>query len=408
MRNIRLIILMKFIRDLAFSSAVFNIFFADRGFSVGELAIYFTTIRVAQTILEVPMGMFADRFGRKRSIQLSRLVVIVAFLILIGAQDFWMFIVVAALDGLCNALYSNSDTSIMYDDLRKQGKTKSYAKMIAIYNGLGFVAFAIASLVGVMIAEYSLVATFVMRIPIFMIHFAIAGMVREDRTAIVKSTAHSLGMIKESWKKVIRNRHVMRIIYFGAVIFAFNLIVWDYYQSYGMAINMPLMMFGWMAVGFSVAEGLPQFLAFRFVNPKSFARLFLALVAVSGTLGIVSAILGNMAGFVLLIIAVFVTGFSFPISDAIMHKHAGNKYRTTVCSFGTLFSMLSYAVMSLVFGVIAERAGVFTAFLFVSLVTLGMAVFYIIIHVFRNRLKKYHFIFSDIIVPMVEEEDVGS
>jgi MFS family permease len=406
MRNVRIVVIMKILRELAFSSPIFNLFFASRGFSIGDLAIYLTTLRMTQTALEVPMGIFADKFGRKRAIRLSRIAVILGFIVMIFANSLWMFLIAAVLDGLCNALYSNADTAIVYDELQKQGKTKSFARFIAIYNGLGWLSYSFAAVIGAMIAEHSMVTTLIIRLPIFIIHFLVAGMLKDERSES-QNTRPKMAAFKESWSKITRNRHIMRIIYFSSVIFAFNLIVWNYYQSYGMEIGLPIILFGWVAVAFSFAEGVPQFISHKFVNPKHFSKLYLALITASAAFGVGSAILQNGIGFIMLIISVIITGFSFPISSAIIQRHAGNKYRATVSSFGTLFCMLTYAVINLMFGFIADKIDIFGAFLAVSSLALAAAVAYAIIHYARPWLSRYHWIFSDIIHPMLEEGEMN-
>jgi MFS family permease len=405
MRNVRIVVIMKFLREMAFSAPIFNLFFASRGLSVGDLAIYFTTFRMTQTALEVPMGVLADRFGRRRAIRLSRLAVIISFIIMILADSLLMFLIAAILDGVCNALYSNADTAIVYDELQEQGKTKSFARFIAIYNGLGWLSYSIAAIIGAMIAEQSMVMTLVIRLPVFIVHFAVAGMLKDKRSE-PNSKRASTAAFKESWSKITRNRHIMRIIYFSSVIFAFNLIVWNYYQSYGMEIGLPIIMFGWVAVAFSFAEGVPQFLSHKFINPKHFSKLYLILITASAAFGVGSAIFQDGVGFVMLIISVIITGFSFPISSAIIQRHAGNKYRTTVSSFGTLFCMLTYAIINLLFGFVADQFNIFMAFLLVSLLALIAAITYAFVHYARPRLSRYHWIFSDIIHPMLEEGDM--
>ena len=391
MKNAKLVIILYALRQFSFSKGVFSLFFFDKGFSIGELAIYFTAMRLSQTVLEIPSGMIADKFGRRRSLQISRVLFLIALLLLIFSQNITFVILAALLEGVCNALYSDSDVSLVYDELNKEEKSHLYPKFIAMYDGIGFVALSVASVIGASVASVApLVVTLIMKIPIIITHFFLSRkLVDGVSDGRLKPKSIETRHLKESWRYVTKNRDIMKIIYFSAVIFAFNVMIWDYYQAYGVAINMPIGMFGWVVVGFSIAEGLPQFMSYKYVRPKNFEILYVTLITMSALFGIASALLGNVTGFIFLILSVVVNGFSFPVSAAIIHKHADTKHRTTIASFGTLFGMLLYSLYGLFFGVIAEDYGVFAAFGFVSLATFVAASVYLFLHFVRPFLKKH-------------------
>jgi|GEM_PF-2379104 Arabinose efflux permease len=402
MKNAKLCILLHVIRQFSFSGAIFSLFYFSKGFTIGDLAVFLTATKLSQAILEIPCSIFADKFGRKTSVQLSRLLTIVEILVLVFCFSLTAMVIAALIEGFCLALYSDSDTSLVYDNLEKEGKTSLYPKFIATYNALGYLSYGIASVIGATLATLVPFSTIVMlRIPFVILHMFLAGKLIDrvsdelkiDYTEItVKKRPSHLDFVhlKEGWKHIIKNRNIIKILYFSAVIFAFNHVTWDYYQVYGREIDLPIAMFGWVALLFAIAQGIPQFISYKYVKPKNFSSLFTGLIALAAVLMVISALLHNETGFIFLILSVVVSGFSFPISAAIIHKHANTEHRITISSIGTLSGMLLYSVYGLFIGTIASDSdNIFLAIGFVAMITVGAALLYMIMHVVRPLLHKH-------------------
>lgn len=383
---------MNCLRQLSFSGAVFGVFFMmDKGFSVADFAIFQSVVRLSQAVLEIPSGIFADRFGRRFSVQLSRILVFVAIGIIAFGATMPAMILAALLDGIANALFSDSDTSLVYDSLKKEGKTGYYPKFIATYNAMGLGVFGAASVLGAFLAAGGMPIQWLLiaRLPIFLIHFWVARkFIDKALPNKAPKVNQTLRHLKASWTEVISSKSIMKVIYFNTIIHAMNLIMWVFYQPYGMAINMSLEIFGLVALVFAVAEGFPQFVVYRYTRTRKFSKLYIGLIMATGVLGLGAALLQNHVGFVLLIVSVFVTGISYPFTAAIIHKYARTKYRTTIASFCTLFGMVGFSVAGLVFGEIAGRLDVFWGFGMISGAALIGGIIYILFHWGRPWLYK--------------------
>lgn len=392
MKNSGIVILLNFFRQLSFHSAVFSVFFLIyKEFDLGVLAMWFTLCKLTQALLEIPSGVFADKYGRKRSLQLSRICAFIVIVMLIFGNSVAVILLAAVLEGICNALYSDSDTSLVYDGMKKHGRTDLYPKFIAMYNGMGAISYGISSIIGALMATgFPVVWVVAMRLPIHVLHYYISKQLIDKVSDEDKPAAsHTWKHFKESWKFVTHNRNLVKVMYFNATVFAFNLLVWDYWQVYGIAIALPTVMFGMCAALLAMAEGFPQFISYKYLNPKHFSRIYVVLLGAAGVLGLLAGMLGNQIGFALLVLSVFVTGFSFPVGAAVVQRNTDTKHRTTVASFSTLFGMLTYSLFSLFFGAIAQAQSIFAAFAFVGVVVVGALVVYIFMHGVRPWLNRH-------------------
>lgn len=393
MENAKLAIWLTCVRHFSLSGAVFSVFFIlDRGFSVADFAIFQTVVRLSQAALEIPSGIFADKFGRRRSVMISRVLVVAAFVLIAWGASLPMMLVAAILDGIAMALYSDSDTSLVYDSYKKLGRSKDYPKFIAVYNAMGMASFGVASVIGASLAAAGvpIVWLIVSRIPLFILQYFMAKGFREKVSkAAAPKASQTLRHLKATWGQVLKHRGLVKIIYFHSIILGANLVVWAFYQPYGLAINMSLAGFGWIALLFAVAEGFPQFIAYKYVRAGGFSKMYVILILLIGLLHVGAFFLQNMAGFVLLIISTFLAGFSFPLSAAIVQRYAKTEYRTTIMSLSTLFGIGTFSVAGLVFAMAADQWDVFAGFGVIGGGTVIGALIYIAVRWVRPYMHKH-------------------
>lgn len=365
MKNIKVLFLLAFVRNFTLSSVIWNLFYYERGFTIRDLAIFALVSSVSQLIFELPSGVIADKWGFKKTLALSRITLFIGFLIKILSRNYIFILFSWSLEGFTSALVSDTDTSLIYDELKKRNKESKYKRVLAFYNGIGFLAFSLASLIGAVVADkYGYLFNYLLTLPMILISLFVVFVLDEP-----EMSARSKRMVQKPWiiirtgiKEIAKKAILLKLIYFTAVIYAFNMIVWDYYQTYAMNINLPVIMFGLISVIFSVAESGPQFLTSLYKGNKTLTKIFAIIVFFAALLGVGASIFRNNLGFWFLIISVMITGFSFPITDSVYKRNLSSEFITTMCSFSTITSILTYSLMSVFFGSIAEKINIFTAF----------------------------------------------
>lgn len=90
-------------------------FFQDHGLTMEEVFLtqaFFGAIIVA---MEVPSGVLADRFGRKRALVLGALFLALGHMSLLWANDLIGFLVFEGLLGVGVSLMSGADLALLYD-----------------------------------------------------------------------------------------------------------------------------------------------------------------------------------------------------------------------------------------------------------------------------------------------------
>ena len=132
---------------------VLTFFYLSRGLDYSQIFILYTVIVVSMFIFEVPTGIFGDKFGRSKSIQLGLFGWIIFGIGLLFAHSFWFFFVLYVLFGINVTLSSGSDEALIYDSLKQTKKEKKMKKYMGKIISAKFIPLIIIAPIGAIIAK---------------------------------------------------------------------------------------------------------------------------------------------------------------------------------------------------------------------------------------------------------------
>ncbi|MBI2578264.1 MAG: MFS transporter [Candidatus Aenigmarchaeota archaeon] len=152
-RNIRLMYIINFLKNLTFFGAISIPFFLGWG------GLNYTQIFLLQAwfmfwmfFFEIPTGLVADKLGRKTSIILSGILTSLGFLIYGSIRDFRFFLLAEFLIAIGFTLISGADSALIYDTLKQKKKSGESKKIFANYQIAGTLGIIIAFPAGSLIA----------------------------------------------------------------------------------------------------------------------------------------------------------------------------------------------------------------------------------------------------------------
>src|SRR3990167_2774401 len=137
------------------------LYYLSFGLSYFQIATLESVFLLSAFIFEIPTGALADTFGRKYIVALG--VLFVAFsTILIGiGGSLFIFLIAQVLFGICAALRSGADTSLMYDSMDAANLSKDYTKV----EGTSFALFSLFGAIAAPLGAYIFVLN--RRLPFF-------------------------------------------------------------------------------------------------------------------------------------------------------------------------------------------------------------------------------------------------
>ena len=128
---------------------------ASRGFSLVQIGFAETVFHITSLICEIPSGMLADLYGRKKMLVMGNLMAITGDLVMFLSQDYWMVLLAMPFHAMAFNFASGSGEALAYDSMKREGKEKGYEKYVSnqsiiyrIASGLSTLAAGLALYLG--------------------------------------------------------------------------------------------------------------------------------------------------------------------------------------------------------------------------------------------------------------------
>ena len=140
---------------------VFFLFFSEQ-LTLADVLLLEAVYYIAVVIVEVPSGYMSDLIGRRRTLLLSCLALIAAYLCFLLSGDFFGFAAGQVLVAVSIAFRSGTDTAFHYESLQVLGRANEYGDREAIAGKYGFASTAIAALAGGILGSINLAWPYVL------------------------------------------------------------------------------------------------------------------------------------------------------------------------------------------------------------------------------------------------------
>jgi predicted MFS family arabinose efflux permease len=360
--NLQLLVLVRLLTSLYFYSPYMTLYFRARGFSFLQINSMWGIIVLTMFLAEIPTGLLADRWGRRRAIQAAIFLQFIGEVLFLFIQDYWLLVIDAVIAGLGFAFGSGALEALVYDHLLTRGKESQMAEAIGRIESAGYIGFILSfSLSGLLVpqADAPDIRTAILLTAISVgIGFLITLMLKSEPriTNPQDVQAKSSFLLKDGITLLYQNRLLRTLVLFSILTIPF----WDYfgslYQPYFQAIEVPGYLFGPTLALANLAA---------FIISRNIARItrflgarwsILAAILIPGLiylflvvnrlplLGIFSVILFRGS-----------TAIRNPLFSKFFNQHIASQNRATVLSMISMLASGYTAVMGLILGATADR-----------------------------------------------------
>jgi MFS family permease len=107
-----------FLKNLRFFDAFLILFLIDKGMTYTQIGILYASREIITNLFEIPSGLIADIYGRKKSLAAALLIFSISFLIFWISDNFWFYLFAFIIFGLADAFRSGSHKGMMMDYLK--------------------------------------------------------------------------------------------------------------------------------------------------------------------------------------------------------------------------------------------------------------------------------------------------
>ncbi|PLW79733.1 hypothetical protein C0585_06220 [Candidatus Woesearchaeota archaeon] len=333
-RNIKLYYMNRFFRQFVLFLPVWALFFQEVGLSLAQITIAATLMHVTIQILEVPSGIFADLYGRKKSVFLSALFFMLSILSYSFAYNFIHLLLGEILMGISFAFSSGAIQAMIYDSLYDLNKKNNFKKVESHSFFISGISHSIAAIIGGFIAVYSLRLTFFYTLIPGILLFLTNILFYEPEHHKTVGDKDYLKHYKEAWNFTKKHKKILFLMFYNASYIILTLAFFIILQPYMVKVGFQLKFFGYLYAFFLFVSALGS----KFMSPiEEFLgyRKSMLLIPISTIIGILIVFFSKSLLLSLIGISLFELNWGFlnPLISSYINEHLPTKYRATIISF---------------------------------------------------------------------------
>ena len=325
--------------------ALFIVYLLSINFVPAQIGVLLGIQRIATIASESPTGIFADRFGRKKSVLLSFFFSAILGIFWLVSKSFPILLVVSALGGVAFTFQSGAKESLMIQSLEcgeDDKKRNLIFKKMSLWGNIGLLVGGLLAFVLALIQlKLIWVASIFLNLLIF---FTFLAFVRENPRIIEKQP--------EDTKRTAFVKHIQNIkgvLPFFAITFVFGIVVSVFVISYPIffktILGFPDYYFGILGslaalagiVGIMIMTRIFEKKGFNFA--ASFLVIFMAVLFIA--FGILKPLVFIITAFFL--IESLINGW-FPVFQPFFNKFIPEKIRATTLSINSTVGLSAIAL----------------------------------------------------------------
>ena len=348
-KQLGLLYISNFLFNSSIAGAAWVLLLVSDGYSLIQVGFAETVFHIVSLMAEIPSGMFADVFGRKKSLLLSCVMTMCSALIRGFVPGFAAVCVSVGFSALSYNFISGSDSAIAYDSLKEEGQESRYDKYISnqtmiyrISNGLATLFAGVAVIMGNRNAQ-------IMSLGISAVNMICLLFLRENKV-ILKKTGDALSkritdVFKGSLQFLKGNKKVAGLIFRNALVGGIDVLLLFFLQAKLPMTGIPDWTLGPLLFIMSMG-GILGALAARKVKNAGLGRIFFFCISLA-LIGLVSEFTGV---WYLMTIGGFLTAFADDLiqirSDVALNEMVPAEQRATLMSVNSFCFSCIMIVMS--------------------------------------------------------------
>lgn len=220
------------------ASACWVILLADRGFSLVEIGIFESIFHLTSFSFEIPSGMIADIFGKRRCMIASGIALTAsAFFMLIG-NTYFNIILAMIFSALGYSFASGAREALVYDTLKAENQTDNYLEFISNDSAIYRLFKAIATLMAGYTRKIGYISAYFIDIILSSISTFFAFRLKEIKKPLISKPLLSdiknafITTALNSFNFLLRNHQASFIIIINALCGVFAVLLSFFLQPY--------------------------------------------------------------------------------------------------------------------------------------------------------------------------------
>ncbi len=388
-----------FLKNLKFFDAFIILFFREMGFSFLKIGLLFSIREIATNILEMPTGVVADSYGRRKSMILAFSSYIISFLIFYFFPSFSLYVVAMIFFALGEAFRSGTHKAMILEYLKIKNMTDIkvfyYGNTRACSQFGSAISSIIAAFLVFLSGDYKIIfiATIIPYILalILMITYPkeLDGEIRKYTSSshIKNFIKNSIATIKEFFN-IFKNPLTVKVIFNTSIFEAFFKSTKDYLQPIvkTYVLSIPFLLYLNQDKRVSILIGIVYFTLYIFTSLASknsgyFVNMTKSLTSAVNITFLIEVLIIFLAGlffylkiYILVIIIFILNYILFNIRKPIMVSYVSDLISSRIMATGlsleSQVKTILIAILSPFIGFLVDKTGIGNTLIILSLILL--------------------------------------
>jgi len=365
--NITKLYIFSFLQMMLFPMAIITLFWKEHaGLNLTQILLLQSIFSVITVLLDYPAGYVSDRLGYRVALSIASLIGMVGWGMYTVANSFWSVLLAESLLGISLSFVSGSDSALLYETLKGEGKEQLYARYEGRMNGFAQTGEAMGAVFAGVLYAAAPLSPFILEVAVWGAALLVTrSLVETPRESTHQIRSHLMEAVHTARYAFWENKHLRYTMLFSTLLGISSFFPVWLIQPYMRQTGVPIAWFGPVWAGANLTVALSALVSHRvhsYLGDRKMTWLFCLLI-VAGYFGL--GLIGGLWGFLFYYLLTCMRGLRGPVIRNHVQIESPSANRAAVLSLQSVSFRICFACVGPFVGRLADAAGVQRTFYFI-------------------------------------------
>lgn len=379
-KYISLIYLYTFLSTFILFYACDTLYYLEKGISSSGYMFFVTISYFIKVILEIPSGVLADKYSKKKILFIGNTLFLISTLLFIISKSYVLFVLAIIINSINNCITTGIVNSLLYDFNNKEYRFNKLIFKNSFYSNLSYMLAMISG--GVIGQKYGLINTYYLTLIPTIINFIIICLIKDPNNNNNNDIVINKSIFKNALLEIKNNPKIINIIMTNSIIFSVIKIVEESHPDYSNSLGISV-----FEIGIYTSLILVFSIIGNYIGSKIKKEFYGEIIKFSPLFcGICIFLLGILNSYygILFLLLFYIFSESFNnIFLVIVHDSVTSKSRVTIESIISLILCMCGLILSVLSSVALKQIELYQLYIVLGLII----IIYSIINLVVNKKR---------------------